>query len=111
MLSETNPPFGDTAGFWASTTVNDGQHTFQVRALNDAGTVLATNTITATVANQTPPPTDTTAPSPPGSLRVMSATATSVTVGWNAATDNVGVTGYDVYRAGTKSVRRRRPRT
>ena len=56
MLTEINPPFGDTAGFWASTTVNNGQHTFQVRALNDAGTVLATNTITATVANQTPPP-------------------------------------------------------
>ena len=35
----------------ASTTVTNGPHTFQVRALNDSGTVLATNTITATVAN------------------------------------------------------------
>ena len=50
---EQIPPFGDTAGFWASTTVNDGQHTFQVRALNDTGTVLATNTVTATVDNPT----------------------------------------------------------
>ncbi len=67
-----------------------------------AGTLLATNTITATVNNQTPPPADTTAPTQPANLRVTSATATSVTIAWNAATDNVGVAGYDIYRAGTK---------
>ena len=25
VLSELNPPFGDTAGFWASTSVKDGR--------------------------------------------------------------------------------------
>ena len=70
VLSEINAPFGDTSAFWATTTVNNGQHTFQVRALNDTGTVLATNTITATVNNQPTPPPDTTAPSQPGNLRV-----------------------------------------
>ena len=101
MLSEINPPFGDTAGFWTSTTVNDGQHTFQVRALNDAGTVLATNTITATVANKTHRrrrPVTPSAPSPPGNLRVDVGNRDERRVAWNAATDNVGVTGYDVYR-------------
>ncbi len=39
----------------------------------------------------------------PGNLRVTAATATSVTIAWNAATDNVGVTGYDIYRATTKA--------
>ncbi len=29
-------------------------------------------------------------------------TQTGLTLGWNASTDNVGVTGYDVYRNGTK---------
>ena len=38
-----------------SITVSNGQHTFQVRALNDSGTLLATNTVTATIDNQTHP--------------------------------------------------------
>ncbi|MCX4782198.1 glycosyl hydrolase family 8 [Streptomyces sp. NBC_01264] len=44
---------------------------------------------------------DTTAPSAPGSLRSTATTANSVSLAWNAATDNVGVTGYDVYRGAT----------
>ena len=40
---------------------------------------------------------DTTAPTAPGNLRVTGTTSSSVSVAWNAATDNVGVTGYDVY--------------
>ncbi|UBU15947.1 glycosyl hydrolase family 18 protein [Nonomuraea gerenzanensis] len=45
--------------------------------------------------------TDTTAPSVPGNLRSTGVTNTSVTLAWNAATDNVGVTGYEIYRGGT----------
>ena len=49
-----------------------------------------------------PPPTeDTTAPSTPGSVRASASTATSITLAWNASTDNVGVTGYGVYRNNT----------
>ncbi|CAM5275214.1 hypothetical protein SAVIM338S_00046 [Streptomyces avidinii] len=44
---------------------------------------------------------DTTAPSAPGSLRSTATTAHSVSLAWNAATDNAGVTGYDVYRGAT----------
>ncbi|WP_043635042.1 carbohydrate-binding protein [Nonomuraea candida] len=44
---------------------------------------------------------DTTAPSVPGNLRSTGVTSSSVSLAWNAATDNVGVTGYDVYRGGT----------
>ncbi|WP_254705681.1 glycosyl hydrolase family 8 [Streptomyces vilmorinianum] len=43
---------------------------------------------------------DITPPSTPGSLRSTGSTATSVSLAWNAATDNVGVTGYDLYRGG-----------
>ena len=46
--------------------------------------------------------TDTTPPSPPADLAVESVTQTSVTLTWSAATDDVAVTGYDVYRNGTK---------
>ena len=44
---------------------------------------------------------DTSAPSVPGGLAAPSVTASSVDLTWNAATDNVGVTGYRVYRNGT----------
>ena len=45
---------------------------------------------------------DTTLPSVPGGLRSTGVTSSSVSLAWNAATDNVGVTGYDVYRGTTR---------
>jgi chitodextrinase len=100
VLSEINPPFGDTFAD-GTITVANGSHTFEVRALTDAGTLLAKNTVTATVGNPTtppPPPGDSVAPSKPDNLRVMSASPTDVTVGWSASTDNVAVAGYGLYR-------------
>ncbi|MFC4906357.1 cellulose binding domain-containing protein [Actinomadura gamaensis] len=41
---------------------------------------------------------DTTPPSVPTGLTVSGATGTSLTVGWNASSDNTGVTGYDLVR-------------
>ncbi|MBT2225905.1 glycosyl hydrolase family 18 protein [Nonomuraea sp. NEAU-A123] len=46
--------------------------------------------------------TDTTAPSVPVNLRSTGTTSSSVSLAWDAATDNVGVTGYDVYRGSTQ---------
>ncbi|MFE5298963.1 carbohydrate binding domain-containing protein [Streptomyces sp. NPDC056632] len=45
---------------------------------------------------------DTQAPSAPSSLRSTGRTASSVSLTWGAASDNVGVTGYDVYQGATK---------
>jgi chitodextrinase len=45
---------------------------------------------------------DTTPPSAPTNLTVSNVTQSGATLGWNASTDNVGVTGYDVYRNGAK---------
>ncbi len=42
--------------------------------------------------------TDTQAPTAPGTPAASGTTATSTTLTWTAATDNVGVTGYDVVR-------------
>ncbi|MFV0131996.1 glycoside hydrolase family 6 protein [Streptomyces sp. HMX87] len=50
-----------------------------------------------------PDPTDTAAPTVPTGLRATAKTASSVSLAWTAATDNVGVTGYDVYRGDTKA--------
>ncbi|WP_136666735.1 endonuclease [Flavobacterium sp. H122] len=43
---------------------------------------------------------DTTAPTVPANLASANITSTSFTLSWSAATDNVGVTGYDVYQGG-----------
>jgi hypothetical protein len=48
----------------------------------------------------TPAPPDTTAPSTPAGLISSALTQTSLTLSWSAATDNVGVSGYRVYRDG-----------
>ncbi|MEO6173800.1 MAG: endonuclease [Flavobacterium circumlabens] len=45
----------------------------------------------------TPPSGDTTAPTTPTSLASTTKTSTSITLSWTASTDNVAVTGYDVY--------------
>lgn len=44
---------------------------------------------------------DTQAPTAPTGLAASNVTQTSLTLNWNASTDNVGVTGYDVYQGGT----------
>src|SRR6266511_2345977 len=45
------------------------------------------------------PPADKQAPSTPTNLRATSSTATSISLGWDASTDNTGVAGYTVYKA------------
>ena len=47
------------------------------------------------------PTTDTTAPSAPANLAASGTTAVSTNLSWTASTDNVGVTGYDVYSGAT----------
>jgi hypothetical protein len=42
--------------------------------------------------------TDSTPPTAPGDLTATATGPTSVQLGWTASTDNVGVTGYDIYR-------------
>ncbi len=45
---------------------------------------------------------DTQSPAPPTNLAASNITMTSFTLSWAASTDNVGVTGYDVYQNGVK---------
>ncbi|SEG92590.1 chitinase [Thermomonospora echinospora] len=46
---------------------------------------------------------DTQAPTAPTGLRSTGKTSSTVSLAWTASTDNVGVTGYDVYRGSTKA--------
>jgi chitodextrinase len=59
-------------------------------------------TITEFVGTGTPPASDTQAPSTPGSLAASAPSSTQVNLSWTASTDNVGVTGYDIFRFGVQ---------
>jgi glucose/arabinose dehydrogenase len=56
--------------------------------------------VPAGTAEAVGPAADTRPPSPPRNLTAGNVTTTSVELSWQAATDNVGVTAYDVYQQG-----------
>ena len=71
-------------------------YTFYVRARDAAGNSSNdSNTISVTTLQ------DTTPPSTPTGLTASNITETTVLLNWDDATDNVGVTSYDVYQNGT----------
>ncbi len=80
-----------------NTTVSDGQLNVQFN-MNGGANYAAVAAIAVTGGNGGG---DSTAPSVPGNLRSTGTTSSSVSLAWNASTDNVGVTGYNVYRNGT----------
>ena len=69
------------------------------RALSNGEIQGDMNTPVGTVPSA--PAGDSQAPSAPGGLSVSGQTQNALTLSWNAATDNVGVTGYGLYRGGT----------
>jgi chitodextrinase len=71
------------------------QYTYTVRAYDAAN-----NESSDSAALQATTAYDTTPPSVPASLTSMATTDTTISLSWNASTDNVGVTGYDLYRNG-----------
>ncbi|GAA3674707.1 hypothetical protein GCM10022224_043700 [Nonomuraea antimicrobica] len=75
-------------------------YTYTVRARDAAANRSAnSNSVTATTTGGGGG--DTTAPTVPGNLRSTGVTNNSVALAWNASTDNVAVTGYEIYRGGT----------
>lgn len=71
-------------------------YTFYVRAKDAAGNV-SSNSNVVNVTTQSPDGTPPTAPT----LSASNTTSTSTILSWSGATDNVGVTAYDVYRGAT----------
>ncbi|MBY9078826.1 fibronectin type III domain-containing protein [Paenibacillus sp. HN-1] len=70
-------------------------YTFTVKAKDAAGNVSAASSAVQVTTNA--PSTDTTAPTAPTNVTAASKTATTVSLSWTASTDNVGVTGYEIY--------------
>ena len=101
IASDTSAPFevpldlapGDYKLGFCHTT--NGLQKCETTETGDGTGIVARVTI---VDSSAPPPADSTPPSVPGSLRVSSANATSVSVGWSPSTDDTGVEGYGKYR-------------
>ena len=69
-------------------------YSFTVKARDAAGNISAASTpVNVTTSGIT----DTQAPSVPGNVTCTTKSAFSMTLSWDASTDNVGVVGYDVY--------------
>jgi chitodextrinase len=80
----------DVSGLALGTT-----YTFKVRARDSAGNWSDWSSPLSAIL------TDSTPPSAPAVLNYADKTATSVTLIWTVASDNIGVTGYSIYRGGT----------
>ncbi len=87
-----------TTGFTNTGLSASTAYTYTVRAYDAAGNESANSNSLTVTTNASGG--DTQPPSAPSGLNSPSKTATSVTLAWTGSTDNVGVTGYRVYRGG-----------
>ncbi|WGK65749.1 M4 family metallopeptidase [Croceiramulus getboli] len=94
LLGTVTGTSANLTGLTASTS-----YSYYVVAQDAAGNTSAqSNTVTFTTEAENTA--DTEAPTAPGSLTASNITDTTVDLSWTASTDNVGVTGYDVYADG-----------
>ena len=99
-IGVTNPAAGFLIGFDVANDDDDNGGTRDSQVMwagdiNNATSPQAFGDLALTSA-------DIVAPGPPANLTANVAAQTSINLSWTAATDNVGVTGYDVYQNGTK---------
>lgn len=90
--------FTDTAApyswSWNTTTASNGAHMLTTKAYDAAGNTGASAIVDVTVTNVG----DTTPPSAPATLTASPAKR-KINLSWSPSTDNVGVTGYQIWRA------------
>jgi chitodextrinase len=87
VATSTTAPYSFS---WSATAT--GSHTLQARARDTSGNTGTSASLTVTV------PADTSAPTAPGAAASTGVTTTAATLNWAAATDDRGVTGYQVLR-------------
>src|SRR5262249_54869214 len=90
VATDTSAPYAWT---WNSTTVPDGAHALSTAAYDAAGNVTVSADVNVTVQNA-----DSIPPTAPANL-VATPAKRKVMLTWTASTDNVAVTGYQVWRA------------
>ncbi len=91
IATATASSYSDT-GLAASTS-----YTYTVSAFDAAGNVSGQS---ASVSAKTMTPSDTQAPTVPAGLTATIASTSQINLAWTASTDNVGVTGYKIYKNG-----------
>src|SRR5947208_661899 len=82
---------------WDTTGVLNGSHTLTAVARDAAGNTSTSLPVSVTVSNP-----DTLPPSLPTGLTATADRASQITLAWSPAADNVGVTGYQVFRNGVQ---------
>src|SRR5437879_6398954 len=85
---------------WNTTSTNNGSHTLTAVATDVLGARWNSDPVTVTVSNGPPP--DTTPPSVPTGLRATAVSSSQINLSWAASSDNVGVSGYRVFRDGAQ---------
>src|SRR6266513_1458036 len=85
---------------WNTTGTNNGSHALTAVATDILGVRWNSNPVNVTVSNGPPP--DTTPPSVPTGLTANAVSSSQINLSWTASSDNVGVSGYRVYRGGTQ---------
>ncbi|MEU4238487.1 cellulose binding domain-containing protein [Actinoplanes sp. NPDC026619] len=75
-----------------------GQYSFRVIARDDLGHTGASSNTVVVVTPASDTAADRTPPTAPGNLQVAGVTGSSAQLTWTGSTDDVGVTGYNVYR-------------
>ncbi|MEP6601396.1 MAG: Ig-like domain-containing protein, partial [Nitrospirota bacterium] len=94
--ADTTAPYSVT---WNTTTATNGTHSLTAVARDAAGNSTTSSAVNVTVNNAVA---DTTAPSVPSTLSASVISASQINLSWNGSTDNVGVTGYKIFRGGTQ---------
>lgn len=72
------------------------QYKFKIRACDTSNNCSAYTSTYVTATTSAAPAPDTTVPSIPSGLAASNITSSTATLSWSAATDNVGVTGYEI---------------
>jgi len=88
---------GTTLSFTHTGLTPDMTYSYTVKAKDAAGNVSSSSNSISVKTNVANGP-DTQAPTTPTNVTVTGVTSSSVSLSWTASTDNVGVTGYDVYQ-------------
>jgi len=97
---------GQTVVQTSSTSFTDSglaagkSYTYTVTAYDATGNLSGT----ASPVTATTPAADTQAPSTPTGLQATAASSSTAAISWQAATDNIGVAGYRVFRNGTQVI-------
>jgi len=84
---------------WDTTKSTNGAHTLRAIATDTSSNSTTSASVTVTVNNSS---TDITPPTVPTGLTAGAASSSQISLSWNASTDNIGVTGYQIFRNGIK---------